>query len=189
MNTPIIDKLKLHIYYFIIGIISFISLVFLPMVGSEVGLAWNIPNTVIGWIVWIVVKLIIAAINVLIFHSFMQQAKINVKNNPKYKEAVTLLENDRNIKRNIPRSPHKWTAQQYLTKGGSLFLTTALTTIAFTQAILTFDWLAMLTYLFTIIMGIIFGIIQMKMAEDYWTDEFYKYAKMINTIDTGDYEL
>lgn len=37
----------------------------------------------------------------------------------------------------------------------------------------------MLTYLFTIIMGLIFGILQMKRAEEYWTDEFWKYAKMI----------
>lgn len=172
------DRLKMYLYYIIIGIISFVSLVFLPMIGTQTGLAWNIPNTTIGWIIWIVLKLVIATINILIFHSFMQQAKINVKDNPKYQEALEILGRIKN-KNYIPRGPEKWTRQQYISKGTSLFISSALTTIAFTQAILTFDWLAMLVYLFTIIMGIIFGIIQMKMAEEYWTNEFWKYAKMI----------
>lgn len=177
-DIKIVDRLKLNLYYIIIGIISFISLVFLPMVGTQMGLAWNVPNTTIGWIVWIVLKLVIATINILIFHSFMQQAKLNVKDNQKYQEALEILGRVKQ-KNYIPRDPKKWTRQQYTAKGTSLFVTTALTTIAFTQAILTFDWLALIVYLFTIIMGIIFGVIQMKIAEEYWTDEFWKYAKMI----------
>lgn len=172
------DRLRMYLYYIIIGIISIISLVFLPMIGTQTGLAWNLPDTAIGWIIWGVLKLVIATINILIFHSFMQQAKINVKDDPKYKEALEILGRIQN-KKYIPRSPEKWTKKQYTTKGVSLFISSALTTIAFTQAILTFDWLAMLVYLFTIIMGVIFGIIQMKMAEEYWTDEFWKYAKMV----------
>lgn len=73
------DKVKQWMYYFIIGIISLIALCFLPMIGSTIGLGWNIPNTTAGWIVWISVKCIVAALNVLIFHCFMQQAKVNVK--------------------------------------------------------------------------------------------------------------
>ena len=44
---------------------------------------------------------------------------------------------------------------------------------------LTFDWMSMLTYLFTIVIGLIFGIMQMKVSEDYWTDEFWLYAQQV----------
>ena len=48
--------------------------------------------------------------------------------------------------------------------------------VAFGQAILSYDWVSMLSMLFTIVMGIIFGIMQMKKAETYWTTEYYAYA-------------
>ena len=155
-----------------------IALCFLPMIGSDLGLAWKLPNTVVGWIVWVAVKLIVAVLNVLIFHCFMLQAKINIKDNERYREAQEIL---RLIKQKefIPRAPNAWNKQQYGQKGVSIFITTALSTVALTQAMLTFDWMSMLTYLFTIIMGLIFGIMQMKTAEDYWTDEFWQYAKMV----------
>lgn len=172
------DKIKQWMYYFIIGIISLVALLFLPMLGSTVGLGWNLPDTTTGWIVWIAVKLIMACVNVLIFHSFMQQAKLNVKDNPKYIEAREILAQQKD-KKVLPRSPSKWNGQQYGRKGVGIFTSTAMATVALTQAILTFDWVSMLTYLFTIVMGLIFGILQMKTAEDYWTDEYWRYAIMV----------
>lgn len=179
VRNVVLDRMKQWMYYIIIGIISFIALIFLPMIGSEVGLDWNLPDTTVGWIVWVAVKLIVATINVLIFHSFMQQAKLNIKDDPKYKRAYELLFSHKN-KEQQPRSPKKWNSQQYGRKGTIIFMTTALSTVALTQAILTFDWMAMLTYLFTIVMGLIFGIMQMKSAEDYWTDEFLRYALLVD---------
>jgi hypothetical protein len=148
------------------------------MIGSDVGLGWNLPNTAVGWIVWIVVKLIVAVLNVLLFHCFMQQAKINIKDNERYQEALNILRMI-NLEDYVPRGPVEWTVLQYKQKGITIFITTALSTVALTQAILSFDWMAMLTYLFTIIMGLIFGIMQMKTAEEYWTDEFWQYAKKV----------
>ena len=171
------EQVKQWIYYFLIGIVSLISLIFLPMVGSTIGLGWNIPDTTVGWIVWVAVKVIIAVINVLIFYSFMQQAKVNVRDNPAYKEANEIL-NRVKQKEFIPRSPRKYNTQQYGRKGTTIFITSALATVAISQAILTFDWMAMLTYLFTIIMGVVFGILQMKSSEEYWTVEYPRYAKM-----------
>lgn len=165
-------------YYFIIGIVSLIALCFLPMIGSSVGLGWNLPNTFVGWVVWVTVKLIVAVLNVLIFHCFMMQAKINIKDNERYIEAQSILRVNK-VKEFIPRSPAAWNKQQYGTKGITIFITTGLSTVALTQAMLTFDWMSMLTYLFTIVMGLIFGIMQMKVAEDYWTDEFWQYAQQI----------
>lgn len=177
-DSAVIEKIKQSMYYIIIGVISFIALVFLPMIGTEVGLAWNIPNTVVGWIVWIATKLIVALINVLIFHSFMQQGKLNAKEHTNYKEAIEILGKVK-VKKYIPRSPKKWQGQQYGRKGVTIFISTSLATVALTQAILSFEWATMLSYLFTIIMGLIFGVMQMKNAEEYWTEEFLKYAKLV----------
>ena len=152
------DKVKQWMYYFVIGIISMISLCFLPMIGSSSGLGWNIPNTTVGWIVWITTKLIVAVLNILIFHCFMMQAKVNIKDDEQYKEACAILRLN-NCKEFIPRGPGEWNKKQYGHKGTMIFITTALSTVALTQAMLTFDWMAMLTYLFTIVMGVIFGIL------------------------------
>lgn len=171
------DKVRQWLYYFIIGIISFISLTFLPMIGSEVGLGWNIPNTTVGWIVWVAIKLIVSILNVLIFHCFMCQAKLNIKDNEKYKEAREILQSMKD-KEVLPRSPRKWNVEQYGMKGTTIFIGTALGTVALTQAILSFDYVSMLTYLFTIVLGLIFGILQMKNAEEYWTSEYWEYAQM-----------
>lgn len=178
------DKIKQWMYYFIVGIVSFAALVFLPMIGTEVGLGWSVPNTTTGWIVWGTIKALVATLNVLIFHSFMQQAKINVKENERYKEALEILRKVK-VKNYTPRSPKKWNLEQYGKKGVTLFISTAFATIALTQAILTFDWVSMLSYLFTIIMGVIFGVLQMKTAEEYWTDEFWKYAKKVKEENEG----
>lgn len=170
-----IDKVRQSMYYFIIAIISFIALVFLPMLGTTMGLAWNLPTTAAGWTVWVVMKVIVATLNLLIFYSFMQQGKLNVKDNENYLKAQEILRKIR-VKEVQPRSPAKWNGQQYGKKGVTIFLSTALATVALTQAILAFNWVEMLTYLFTIIMGIVFGVLQMKSAEDYWKEEYYLYA-------------
>lgn len=171
------DRINQWLYYFIIGIVSLIALTFLPMMGTTIGLAWVIPDTVVGWIVWITLKIIVAILNVLIFYCFMQQAKINVKDNPKYIEANQILSKAKK-KEVMPRSPRKWQQGEYGKKGSAIFITTALSTIALTQAILSFDYVSMLTYLFTIVLGLIFGVIQMKNAELYWTEEYWEYAKL-----------
>lgn len=173
-----LDRVKQSMYYIIIGVISFIALVFLPMLGTTIGLEWNLPTTVVGWIVWVSVKIIVAIINILIFHSFICQGKLNVKDNPNYKKALEIM-GEVKQENFIPRAPKQWRMQTYGKKGLTIFLFSLLTTVSLTQAILTFDWISMLTYLFTILTGIIFGIFQMKAAEEYWTEEFYNYAIML----------
>ena len=58
----------------------------------------------------------------------------------------------------------------------AIFLGTLLGGFALTQAILTYDYVRMLAYLFTIIFGVIFGIYEMKKYEEYLTDEYLKSA-------------
>ena len=176
------EKFKQYQYYIIIGMISLIAVFFLPMLGSVAGLEWVLPTTVAGWIVYIVSKLIIAIINILIFHCFILQGKTNILNHPKYLEAIKML-NETNHKDGMaPRSPRRYFNEVYGKKGVSIFFTSVLSVIGLTQAILTFDLVTMLTYLFTIIMGVIFGILQMNEVEAYWTTEYWQYAKEINKI-------
>lgn len=170
------DKFSAYLYYIIIAVISVISLTFLPAIGSTAGLQWNVPDTTVGWIVWCAVRLCVAIINVLIFHSFMCQAKINVKDDPRYIKAIDILMTLADERERLPRSPETYYRQQWTHKGVSIFIGSALASVALTQAILTYDYVSMLTYLFTIGLGIIFGIMQMKNVEAYLTLEMYEYA-------------
>lgn len=163
--------------YILIGIVSVVSLFFLPMLGSTVGLAFVLPNTAAGWIVYITSKLLVAALNVVIFHCFILQAKVNIKNDPHFLEANEIMRTLIVDKELAPRSPRQYFASAYGKKGTTIFFTTILAAIGLTQAVLSFDWISMLTYLFTILMGLIFGILQMNQTEIYWTEEYYRYAK------------
>lgn len=171
------QSLKQGMYYIIIAVISLISVVFLPMVGSTIGLGWKLPDTTAGWVVWGASRAIVATINVLLFHSFMEQAKLNIKDNEHYKEAQDILVKVKR-KEHKPKSPAQWNAAQYGKKGVSIFLASAMSVVAIGQAVLSYDWSTALAYLFTLGMGIIFGIMQMKKAENYWTTEYYEYALM-----------
>lgn len=171
------QTLKQGMYYIIIAVISLISVVFLPMLGTTLGLGWKLPDTTAGWVVWGVSRAIVATINVLLFHSFMEQAKLNIKDNEHYKEARDILMKV-NKKEHKPKSPAQWNAAQYGKKGTSIFLSSAMSVVAIGQAVLSYEWATALAFLFTIGMGIIFGIMQMKKAETYWTTEYYEYALM-----------
>lgn len=173
------EKWKRYQYYTLIGVLSVIALVFLPMVGSEAGLAWNVPNTAVGWIIYIVTKLLVAVLNILIFHCFIMQGKVNIQDNPKYIEANEILSVNLNDTSLEPKSPKEWSRAVYGKKGVTIFLTSILSAVGLTQAVLTFDLVSLLTYFFTVLMGVIFGILQMNATEDYWTGEYWRYAKKI----------
>ena len=87
MNEAL-EKIRAGLYYCIIGIISLIALFFLPALGSSVGIGLALPTTTAGWIVYIVTKVIIAVINVLIFHCFRLQGKLNVEKHEDYLKAT-----------------------------------------------------------------------------------------------------
>ena len=179
MTNSWYDKWKQYQYYVLIGVLSLFALFFLPMIGSEAGLAFLFPNTAAGWTVYITSKLIVAALNILIFHCFVQQGKVNIMGNKQYLAATEILRTATNDKNYVPRSPAQFARNVYGKKGITLFATSLLSAIGLTQAILTFNLMSMLTYLFTVLMGIIFGILQMNQTEIYWTEEYYQYALLI----------
>ena len=179
MNREIYSKWRQWQYYIIIGIISLVALFFLPMIGSEAGLAWNIPTTTVGWIVYIVSKLLVAVLNILLFHCFILQAKINIQDDPNYVEANNILDKVSPSDTDKIRSPGEYYKEVYGKKGVTIFITSVLSAVGLTQAVLTFDWISMLTYFFTVLMGLIFGILQMNQTETFWTTEYLRYAKKV----------
>lgn len=172
-------SIRQYEYYIIIGVVSIIALLFLPLIGSEAGLSWNIPNTPTGWVVFVVSKLMVAGINILIFHCFNMQGKENIKGHPLYLEALKIMDQEIKSSEYAPKAPEVWTRKVYGKKCTTVFCTSLLSAVGLTQAVLTFDWLSMLTYLFTITMGVIFGFLQMNEAEEYWTSEFWRYAQQL----------
>ena len=114
----------------------------------------------------------------MIFHSFVKQAKINVRNDKNFKEANEILEVHK-PKGYVPRSPHKFLGIIYGKKGVIVFGSSLLSVIALGQALLTFDFASFISYLLTIIMGCVFGYLTMKQNELYWTSEYLDYAKKI----------
>ena len=166
-------------YYATIAILSLFSLLFLPMIGSEAGLGWKTPDTVTGWIVYVTTKIIASSLNVMIFHCFVEQGRQNIHDDDRYKAARDMLLEIEDAQEVNPVGPSEWRRHVYGKKGLTIFITSLLSVIGLTQAVLTFDWISMLTYLFTVIMGIIFGVLQMNETEIYWTEEFPRYAKTI----------
>lgn len=150
------------------------------MLGTDPEAGFNFPSTAVGWIIYVITKILVAVINMLLFHCFMCQGKLNIKDNPFYLEACEILRRwGFYADSNDPRAPDVWLHGEYKNKGVMIAITSVLSAIIITQAILVFDWVSMLTYLFTIVMGIIFGLFQQDAAETYWTEEFWYYAKKI----------
>lgn len=173
------EKFNQYIYYFIICCVSIITIIVFPLLSSDIGLELVLPDTAMGWAIYVGSALATAIVNMMIFYSFMNQAKINVAEDERYKEANQILL-DLAIKHpektKLPRSPKKWNASQYSKKGITLFICSCLSCFVFTNAVLTYNLTTLLTYSSTVLFAIFFGIFQMKTAEKYWTDEFYKYA-------------
>lgn len=164
-----------YVYYVIVAVASLVMVCVLPMFGSEVGLGWNVPDTKAGWVLYGVTKGSAAVCNVTIFHCFVRQGVFNVKDNPRYIEANAIL--DKITKGTKPRSPSRYYARTYGFKGTSVFVFSAASVIGLTNALLTYDIIAAVAYIVTVVMGIMFGVLQMRNTEDYFTNEYWQYAK------------
>lgn len=175
---------RAYAYYILIAVLSLCSLCFLPFLGSEIGVQFNWPTTTAGWFSWAIIKGLGAMVNTLMFHLFICQGRENVREDPRYKEALDLLGKYR-PREYVPRSESKWKAETYGKKATTVFITTAAASIGLTLAILSFDSVVFLSYVFTVGLGAIFGFLQQKTTEEYYTSEFPAYAKMIKEQEEG----
>ena len=161
------QKFKDIAYYVIIAVVSFVSVAFLPFVGSSLqgDIVW--PQNTIEWMIWIITRLLVSIINIIIFHSFLQQAKINIKEDKNYLLALETLDKVNKHKKLKPRSPGRYFGRTWGTKGFTLFLSSITSSIVLTEAILNFDLMSFLSCIFTVFMAVIFGYLQMRKTEDY----------------------
>lgn len=181
------DKIRQYIYYTLIGVLSFLALAFLPLVGSsQVGLGWGFPDTTAGWIVWAASRVTVSVLNVLIFHCFVRQGDLNTQDNENRKEAEKILNKINQKKSKTPISPTKFFAKEYGKKAPSIFIMSIVSLIAFGPILLVFDVAVFLVYLFTVIMSIIFGILEMKKVERYFIRGLLEYAKYVESLEKTD---
>ena len=160
-----------YTYYALVALLSIVTVTFLPMLGSTAGVEVQFPKTGIEWAVWGITKGMVVVINIVLFRCFHQQGKVKAKDNPLYKEA---WEKDFHNphKSYVARSPKAWNAQQYGKKGVTVLVTSLLSGFVLTQAVLTYDWVALISYVITLTMGIVFGIMQMYANYNYWVEEY-----------------
>ena len=166
--------------YFLVGIVSLLSVVVVPLLGTDFGTTIIIPNTWGGLAIWLCTRFTVVVVNLLIFDAFIKQAKINVKDDERYKSAVLKLNTIKEEAGIIPRSPEKFNKQQWRKKGTSLGISSVLSSFLLTECIVNFDLTNFLTYLFTIGGAVAFGYLTMMNNEDYWTTEFPIYVDILS---------
>lgn len=160
-----------YTYYALVAVLSLVSLLFLPMLGSDVGVEVSYPSTALEWATWGITKGIVAVVNMMLFHCFHQQGKVKARDNTRFLEA---WEKDFNNphKGYVARSPHRWNGQQYGKKGVTIVVSSVLSAFVLTNAVLTYDWVALISYAITLTIGMVFGVMQMQAAYAYWTEEY-----------------
>ena len=166
--------------YFLVGIVSLLSVVVVPLLGTDFGTTIVIPNTWGGLAIWLCTRFTVVVVNLLIFDAFIKQAKINVKDDERYKSAVLKLNTIKEEAGIVPRSPEKFNKQQWRKKGTTLGISSILSSFLLTECIVNFDLTNFLTYLFTIGGAVAFGYLTMMNNEDYWTTEFPIYVDILS---------
>lgn len=173
------EKFSLNFYYCLIFLLSLLVMtvapMFTPSANTDLGISAIFPHSVIGWAIYVCTKVFVGVVNLLLFHCFVKQAKINIKDNEKYIAACKIYEMYHPREYN-PRGPKQYFGQLYRRKGIMIALASMLSAVVFTNAFLSFDATAFVTYCMTIVMGLVFGILKMKEVEAYWTGEFYDAA-------------
>lgn len=122
------ENWRLYQNYIIIGVLSLISVFFLPMLGTEVGIGFKVPNTAAGWIVWILTKLCIVAINIILLDQFIKQAKVNIRDNENFVEANEYYYSRTEEEEYLP-APKEYIGSLYKRKGISMTITSALSVL------------------------------------------------------------
>ena len=181
METKTIkEQLRQFTYYIIIAAISLLTIIVFPLIGSgsSISIEQCFPTTQVGWIIYIIERVLVILMNLTIFTSFIQQAKVNIKDNPNYLKANEILQRH-HPKEYIPRSESKYLGQTYTTKGISLALTTVASLLVIGSAILNYDYMILIATTFSVVTTIVMGIIQMRKTELYYTTEYYDYANYI----------
>lgn len=173
-----------NLYSIVIAICTVLVLVFVPMIGSKADVDDIIPRDTNEAILFWVLKGLTVALNLAIFAAFRQQARLNAKDNASYKKACEMLEKHKS-KDYKPMSPVKFGAKAWGTKGVTLALSTAVTSVALTNIIIYYDWVTAVSCVVTITIAIVFGLFTMGSEQYYWEVDFLKYAESVKGEENG----
>lgn len=154
-----------HIYPIVIALASLLVLIFVPMIGSNASIESIIPTEPTEAFLYWTIKALTVALNLAIFAAFRAEAKVQIKDHPNFVLANQLLA--KVTKPTKPLSPRQFTAKQWITKGLTLALSTAVTSMALTNIVLYYDWVTAVSCLITIIIAVIFGLMNMSSEEVY----------------------
>ena len=169
-------KLKQYTYYIIIAVISLLSLIIIPLIGTDLpDIKAAFPSDAIGWCLYIGERILVIIMNFIIFDSFVKQARINIKDDDNFKKANEILAKNK-PKEYRPKSEKKYLSEIYLKKGTSLVITSVMSLFVIGTAILNYDYMLLIATTFSVISCIVFGILTMKKVELYYTGEYYDYA-------------
>lgn len=171
-----------YAYYVLIALVSILVTFIPPLVlGSLTGEFTTVfPSTPLAWVMWGVMNGSTAVGNVSILVFFKQQAKKNCKDNPNYIEATKIL-NELSGNKNvfIPRSPQKMNSSEYVSKAICIVLSTVASFFTIASLVVNFSLMSLLSTLVSVIIAIIFSWVTMLKNEEYWTEEYLLYAKMV----------
>lgn len=110
------EKLSLNFYYCLIFLLSLLVMtvapMFTPSANTDLGISAIFPHSVIGWAIYVCTKVFVGVVNLLLFHCFVKQAKINIKDNEKYIAARKIYDMYHPKEYN-PRGPKQYFGQLY----------------------------------------------------------------------------
>jgi hypothetical protein len=201
-NERLRDELKAKINFIVIGLVSFLGSGVVPFLASAFNekndqeiIKTAFPESTIGWVVWGIFRMMIVVINMSIFVAFVNQGKLNVANDKEYIEArtkwleVQVYRGNRSKKGKKVSylTPKQHYAKLYSKKGLSLAIGSFASMFTVSFMVLNWDLATFIAITITVVMAIVFGILQMSREEFYWTNDFkiraeVEYKKMKNEI-------
>lgn len=176
------EKIKQYSCYFIIAIVVLLVLFVAPIIaGGITGEGWNyyLPKSLMGWIVFWAIRGGTLVGNMAVYILFKNQAKINSMKHPNYVEATTILNNSKQIKEFIPRSPKQKYAKDYGFKSTFMIVFTLGESVVIGCLAISFDVVTFISCCTSSLTALLFGWWAMVKDEMYWTDEYLRYAKYI----------
>ena len=175
MNMKLREYVSKYLYAGLAAAIMVIALVILPMFDPNGKLGLQFPETVFGWIAYLVIRICVGIAVFCIFVLGDKQGFTNIEETDEFKIAYEKLYSFKD-KHYRPLSPTKYKARTYGIKAVTLSITTIGLAFVFMECVLQYNYTLLLTYVVSLLFGAISALCQMKKAEVYWTKEFPKWV-------------
>lgn len=177
-NKKFREWLSRYSYGICIAVIVWVALIFVPTLNTDGTVKLNIPNTPFELVAYILIRGLVAVMVFAIFVLFDMQGKNNILDDPAYLEAYNLLNSVEDTEYK-PVSPKVYKLKTYGIKAISLSITTCLSAMVIMEMVLTYNWSYLMAYGMSMLTAVISGVMQMKKAEIYWTEEYPRWAHYI----------